>query len=142
MTTKTITPEIRERISHLYHGADIYVPAKEEGEKFRIFMNTAQKIADGWAVKYPLYLRSLADITDNEAVEVAKYMDWEEPKERDDFRYIRDELNVKFKYNWVTWVCVDYLRSIGIALPAFGFSIENLISAGVYRIKEKEVDNG
>jgi len=61
--------------------------------------------------EYYAELTPLSAITDEDAIEVANLMDWEQPKERDDFREIRDQIIVKIKHKWVTWVCVDFLRS-------------------------------
>jgi len=83
-------------------------------------------------------LTPLSQITDDDAIEVAKYMGWEQPKEREDFREIRDQLIVKIRHNWVTWVCVDYLRSKGYALPYQDAPVEQQIAYGWIKLKPKE----
>jgi hypothetical protein len=80
-----------------------------------------------------LFLRPIAQITDEEAIEVAKMggyrISFTMPP--NDIRKLLME-NVPNDTRWTTLGShtVDYLRSIGIALPFMGHSVQELCDAG------------
>lgn len=82
-----------------------------------------------------LLLRSVSDLTDSEAIEVAKIV-YQEP-----YMHTPDEGRWYMKYTvegsrFRDLSCADYLRSIGCALPFMGYSVEELVAAGFVKIKE------
>jgi len=85
-----------------------------------------------------LLLRPISTLTDEEAIEYAKLQDYESPTEKDDFTSLRSQLRVSIKNQWLNFTTVDYLRSIGVALPFMGHSVQEMIDCGWIRLIEKD----
>jgi hypothetical protein len=81
-----------------------------------------------------LLLRSIDQLTDEEYKEVAKcmYQDdhWLEADLGRDLLDTDKVLSLK-----LSGKIIDYLRSIGIALPFMGYSVEELVKAGWVKLK-------
>ena len=70
-------------------------------------------------------LKSLSDISDEDAIEVAKLLNW---KANDfDIKWIK---NKDFEWQTIKLSVTDFLRSRGYALPYMGLSVEKLIEYG------------
>lgn len=134
-----ITQEIREKIKALYYGQNVLRYKPTYG---------SYKIRE---CKPPftghLYLKALSDITDEDAIEVFKIQEYRDRKFKDiSFDDDKGTLCVCIEtdedeygvFEAVYSNGVDYLRSKGYALPAHGFTVQELIDAGVYKIKSKE----
>lgn len=82
---------------------------------------------------FPMFLKSLLDISDDEAIEVAKL-------EYVGDKYFKVETGktsvyllhcfINGEYSTQNWRTVDYLRSKGYALPWMGLSVEQQIEYG------------
>lgn len=83
-----------------------------------------------------LDLRDLKDITDEDAIGLAKYMG--ETVEKDFLywgKYYADQLNIKFMTNENLSIrSYQYLQSKGYALPYMNYSVENLIEMGFIKL--------
>jgi len=144
---KEITPEVRERIFALYWGQRIAMYKTDQSIKFRIGASNFD-LKNAASIE----LRSLADITDEEAKEVARILD----VSYSNHSYSSAFFDLVGLADWLAemisnneMVChslelliqlIDYLRSIGIALPAFGFTVDELVEAGVFKIKTNKND--
>lgn len=86
-----------------------------------------------------LSLRSINSLTDSEAIEVAKmYPTFGKTDEIQRTRIFLDQQLSLSDSRWINLPShiIDYLRSIGIALPFMGLSVNQLIEAGVLKIRE------
>lgn len=136
---KQITPEIKARVFALYWGQKIAKAEVSDGDDRMSKIGgiySIQHFAErGWFVQ----VKSLSSITDEDAIEVAKIEDnFEDPLRRGK-ALIRD-------FNHILWhqerwsEITDYLRSKGYALPAYGFNVDELVEAGVFKLKEVNND--
>lgn len=83
-----------------------------------------------------LLLRPLSSITDDEAIEVAKILsvypedvlDWLNGD------ITHEDFQTPFQFQHA----IDYLRSIGIALPYMGLSVEKQVEYGWIKLKEND----
>jgi hypothetical protein len=75
-------------------------------------------------------LRSIDSLTDEECIELSE-IDFSHPEEENLVEWCRNSLDyiVDFAKS------VDYLRSIGIALPYLGHSVEELVQLGIVKLK-------
>lgn len=109
-----------EQIKQIFaDNSDCYADAEGQNKAIpamtlQAFLSSFKKAME---LMQPPATKPLSEITDEDAIHVAHFMDWETPISRDDFREIRDQLIVKIKHRWVTWVCIDFLRSNGYILP-------------------------
>lgn len=88
-----------------------------------------------------LELTSLSNISDEDAIEVAKICGWPESHERFEERVYQFKIDFAydsqngFKRSHKAYV-FDYLRSKGYALPWMNLSVEELLEYGWIRIKK------
>ncbi|MGE9312861.1 hypothetical protein ACLOAU_14530 [Niabella sp. CJ426] len=162
---KEITPEIKLRIFALYYDQQIMM---HDGNK-RPLLISSGTIALGLTPNYYLELTPLSQITDEDAIEVAKIAENRKLPHYsvDDFSIWKHEfsIDVRFLDNFNRVVnlnfdsdvlvysdidevplidkrvegqssIIDFLRSRGYALPAFGFSVDDLVQAGVFKLKD------
>lgn len=152
---KQITPEIKAKIFALYIGHDLCVPNKPKetfwpfdqnegalklcgvvGNRIVVYRIAEQKY--DMFNQTAIHLRAISSITDEDAVEAAKHyhgVGADLPPER-----------IRHVVRFINHICrcsrdaADYLRSKGYALPAFGYSVDELVGAGVFKIKEVNND--
>lgn len=134
---KQITPEIRARVFALYWGQKVFT--FPENDSWMV-QKVCVSYMDGYGVKNrALILKPLSSITD------------EDVRIIDDPRWFTKQNVVtelsRFGGNcWNVFIdqlsplSYDMLRSKGYALPAFGYSVDELVGAGVFKIKEVNND--
>lgn len=141
-----ITPEIKAKIFALYWGQEIMVWFYTGGEKAKSLCKVAGNHMKSYYIERGcLEVKPLSSITDEDAIEVAKLMGWNRvlPPNTEghpldfsvsvyDFNWIKNKANDLSKYPIQV---TDYLRSKGYALPAFGYSVDELVEAGVFKLK-------
>lgn len=124
---KVITQEIRQKIFALYHGQRIQ-GLQQYDEKHIVNANVTSS-------RYFLFVKRLSSITNEDAIKINDFQCWKDyapPLKREDRNGIRDQISVLIKNNWVNFDTIDYLRLNGFAAPAYGFSVEELVEAGVF----------
>lgn len=130
---KEITPEIRQRIFALYFGQKI-MRDNTINKQYPIHGANIDFDPEGaW-----LEVKPLSSTTDEDAIEVAKI---EDPEFNDPLGFGRRLIKNFHRVLFTTakWIpIIDYLRSKGYALPAFGYSVDELVEAGVFKLKEEE----
>lgn len=160
---KQITPEIKAKIFSLYIGSDLCVPNKPKEALWPFDQNegalklcgvvdtliVVHRIAEQ---KYDVFnqtsiaVRGLSSITDEDAIEVAKLASsWEDDDRLLDPIDVPEWISEVLGGNCATYAdyvsgydassLVDLLRSKGYALPAFGYSVDELVEAGVFRLQ-------
>lgn len=83
--------------------------------------------------EYFLLLKSLSDITDEDAIEVSKIYN---PFQCLDYElHLSRGRKIVHKNNRLSIHCIDYLRLKGYAVPYMGLSVETLIEYGWVKIK-------
>ena len=93
----------------------------------------------GWNLQHPdffLEVKPFYQITDEYAIELAKLSGLSD----DEMQELMDD-----KTDWITsinlnelpLISADFLRSKGYALPAYGYSVEQLVEEGVFKLKSK-----
>lgn len=124
---KEITSEIKKRIFGIYECAELF-----------ILDNAMSKPKHE---RCSLYLVAISDITDADAIEVAKisreYFDSAEAAfwgRTFCFQFIKKESYVNSQSGIEI---IDYLRSKGYALPYLNWSVDELVSAGIFKLKNK-----
>jgi len=101
-----------------------------------IAVNGVKKVNATWNFKHSafcLLLKPLSSITDDDAIEVAKQMAY------DDNLDINGKSQViHWEANWklIPLISSDYLRSKGYALPWNGHSVEEMIQFGWVKINQ------
>lgn len=123
---KEITQEIRQRIFALYWGQRV---CTWENNKLGLIPVSSAYINDAGIY---LELTSLKEITDEDAYYLADKYFWEliDSTYAEKVKWGREsakELSSRAEYS-------DFLRSRGYALPAFGFSVDELVVAGVFKL--------
>ena len=143
---KTITNEIKAKILFQYIGADCEYKWDREPDilllgkltlKILESMYYDDKIITHCCVK----LKPLSQISDEDAIEVAKYR-YKDPKYMTFLNIgksiIRDYLNRGLADNNGMFCLelfeIDYLRSKGYALSYLYYSIDDLVKLGVYKL--------
>lgn len=92
--------------------------------------------------KTTLLLKPLSSITDEDAIEVAKFCHISSHKDNHVLKHEGKDLIENYLYrqsnvNGINWLRVfDYLRSKGYALPYLNYSIEDLVEAGIYKLTQ------
>lgn len=133
---KEITQETRAKIFALYWGQEI---------AFHLDDSVLLKVEDIISIikdlpatgrQLSLLLTPLSAITDEDAIEIAKICGIEEG-------VISSGLKKDFRKNLsndlfddMTIDIADFLRSRGYALPAFGFTVDELVEVGVFKLKQ------
>lgn len=148
---KQITPEIKARIAALYYGQSIMqTTIKNNPHDLSGIMRVEPLAFMEWDSQYFLNVARVSSITDEDAIEVANIATgWNEDEylNPSDVPYWLDEIltgNCALTANYVSGYqiidVIDCLRSKGYALPAFGYSVDELAEAGVFKIKEVNND--
>lgn len=104
----------------------------DQGEEFRVEWdsNALHSLMAAEQEEAFLYLREISQLTDDEAIEVAKIM-WPSHSQlhtAEEGRWYVLKERATYPNDYLA-LC-DYLRSIGIALPFMGHSVEELVGAG------------
>lgn len=135
---KQITPEIKQRIFALYWGQRVCRAVyPHEGEHI-------DKVGQ-WNIHHitNLELSPLSSITDEDAAQCG-YSTCDDPNSGNysmsPAGVLFDEIVASNRYDMLNIYDADYLRSKGYALPAFGYSVDELVGAGVFKIKEVNND--
>lgn len=121
-----LTPELKERFFALYWGQKVM---KDKFRPDKLFMVQPHEAESD---RTCLMIRTLDQITDEEAIEVAKII-WEKESEKD--------MHTAEEGRWyLIYRCkldrkehpalIDFLRSKGFAVPYMGHSVEELVDAG------------
>jgi hypothetical protein len=134
---KTINNEIKSKIFAPYYKQKVLIHTKAkslEGYPF-VLHSLLEKDIDN----YSLWLTSLENITDKDAIEVAILLGYD--------REYHDKINLGKKFlneiflNNSSYLyssillCFQYLQSKGYALPYMSYSVENLVKLRVYKLK-------
>jgi len=165
---KVITSDVKAKIFAQYIG-QIFIhrfltPAVvEPSDLLQVTYTTCSKIQEDHCLfsGIQVVLKSLQNISDEDAIEVAKYLNWgrdiikrrlsgdiREDQNIDDLRqtYIRvgKESVMIFLGKLVPSVitsplecanCFNFLQSKGYALPYMDYSVEDLVELGIYKLK-------
>lgn len=116
----------------------------EEGDLMTVGLHSSTWRYD--IKNYKLQLKPFSQITDEDAIEAAKIMDWFPLNERGG-KVINPELIEEFKNTWyhiLDWETslkgqldvTDFIRSRGYALPYMGIPIEQQIEYGWVKLVE------
>lgn len=143
---KQITPEIKARVFALYWGQAII---NAEGLSKLKRMDELNPIREGDFLE----VKPLSAITDEDAKAIARRVWTDEivgKVQIDDVkRWIKGIFLDGNLYSWEwdrvddftkddEFFAIDYLRSKGYALPAFGFSVNELVEAGIFKLQEEK----
>jgi len=133
----TLTPDLREKFFAQYWKQRVFLVKDEYNDDYDIDGNF-QDAHDCEKDRIYALLRHLASLTDNEAIEVAKIV-WPKHKnlhthEEGRWYVLRERTTSPREHIHL----IDYLRSIGIALPYFGHSVEELCAAGWVKLIENK----
>ena len=140
---KEITTEIRERIFALYWGQNV---AYHNTHHYLTVGVRIDNILIPYSEKHHMLLTPLSAITDEHAIEVAEIVScWDDgasPLDVDDVSEWIDEVmsgNCATAADYVSGEQIlqltDFLRSKGYALPAFGYSVDELVQAKIFKLK-------
>lgn len=143
------TLENKSKFFALYYGQEVLT--RDDG--FRKFWMLGSEVSIesslskyGYDYGYYLELTPLSQITDEDAIEVCKCMNWDRVLPPNIEGHPLDFSVSIFDFNWVKnksfeWSKINlhtagYLRSKGYALPWMGLSVEQLIEFGWIKLKE------
>lgn len=143
-----ITQEIKTKIMYLYYGQNVYLYDREKPHVFDSWPVDETNVNTG--VDETLVLKSLSNIPDEDAIELAKikFPIFENSeckvvrslrgKEGLRILFMKSNGDVQHSDNLTEWNMdisqIDAARAKGIALPAFGFTVDQLIEAGVFTL--------
>jgi hypothetical protein len=98
----------------------------DHGEDFRVPWDSRSmySLLEAKQEQAFLYLRAIGQLSDDESLELARLAGYSSLKGTGLINEIENDFALIELEAW------DYLRSIGIALPFMGHSIESLVSAG------------
>lgn len=133
-----LTPQLKEKLYALYWGQEVKCYTQLDGP---FMIDDGRKMRT--SVSY-LLLRPITQVTDEEAIEVAKI--WRPLRGNVGYnsqfhtaicgREIIDRLNGYDRDFETFMLLTDYLRSKGFALPFMGISVEEFIEAGWIKLLE------
>ena len=114
------------------------------GQKVLVVTNVPEKQTvgrSGWNLAHPdfyLALKPLSAISDEDAKEIGKILEYR----KDEMLLIGRSVAIGFEHNFVEKGCnvlevADFLRSRGYALPAYGYSVDDLVNEGVFKLTDK-----
>jgi hypothetical protein len=131
-----LTPKLKERFFAQYYGQKV-IRSRECGLPRDVNGVTLQMMEFNSAMY--LLLRPIASITDEEAIELTKFI-FPENEERhtcsEGVALMWDTLNsTRNSGSWLK-IC-DYWRHKGFVIPYLGHSVEDLISAGWVKLIDK-----
>ncbi len=124
---KEITPEIKKRILALYWGQEVLRWKPTYGS------HRIGKV--GEPLMGHLYLTPLSKITDEDAIEVGRLNGIKTDNPLLVGKSLAYWLGKDKGRRDVIFEVADFLRSRGYALPAFGHSVDDLVKAGVFKLK-------
>lgn len=133
-----LNQQLKERFFAQYWGQKVFDYAVSMiNHPVRISPDFAREV-EAWAV-----LRSIDQLTDEENIEIAKIFNQHVIKkhyETDDLKayLIMKGHGYALRVDHFLTVA-DYMRSIGVAAPFMGYSVEELCEAGWVRLKEAEI---
>ena len=136
---KTITKEIKVKIITQYYGQKVmYVGG----------IGLVEIGYGGWNLRHPdfyLQLKSLKDISDDDAIEVAKIFGYKETDTLPLFVLKQKGRSISERFidkqyasiNGFTYIIqiYQYLQSKGYALPYGDYSVEDLVELGIIKLK-------
>ena len=160
---KEITKEIKAKIFAQYIGQRFLTPAiVEPSDLFKVTYETCSKIQEDHYMfsNIQVLLNEIQNISDEDAIEVAKYLNWgrdiikkrldgdiREDQNIDDLKemyvIVGKESTKVFFGKSVDSVstspleyayCFQFLQSKGYALPYLDYSVEELVELGVYKL--------
>lgn len=108
-------------------------------------LRSNERLDQSWNWSHPdfwLNLKPLSQISDEDAIEVAKMLDWFaldfEENHLDQFKkhFLNQALEWDHYGIYTSLIVIDFLRSRGYALPWMGLSVEELIAAGWVKLTE------
>ena len=148
---KTITPEIKICITALYYGQKIMqTTIKHDPNNLSGLLWVEPMAFKEEGSQYFLNVTPLSKITDEDAIMVAK-MRWGNDVEIFEIHKLSNGVKFFIKQPHILGRGykgiylhrlfleeADYLRSRGYAMPAMGYTVDELIEAGVFRIKEEK----
>lgn len=136
---KTIDNLTRQRVFALYWRQPIARLRNDHDNQVGQVCNVNTRYCE----QFVLEVTPLSAITDEDAIEVAKILKWR-PNDSAE-RHELDNCVSKFDVTWLKnkhcdkcqmpLEVTDFLRSRGYALPAYGYSVDELVSAGIFKIK-------
>lgn len=139
---KQVTTEIKERVFALYWGQKVVKFKIGLGETGPFTLkNDSQYTAlcnkkeYGFENAY-LQLTPLHFISDNDCFELCKYW-YAYPNQWSAENGSTIVLTYSKHDNMPGWL-TDYLRSKGYALPAFGYSVDELVEVGVFKLRGEQ----
>jgi len=137
----TISNSVKAQLFALYFNQNVYhTDVWEDGATDILDITRLEFLISQTTDIAYLQLRSVSDLTDDEAVHVAKFQDLEYTDNVD----IIGETKYKISKMWLNFLTADYLHSIGIALPftylnennhPITLSVEELINLNWIKIK-------
>ena len=139
---KTITPEIKACIAALYYGQKIMqTTIKHDPNNLSGLMWVEPIAFKEEGSQYFLNVTPLQNITDEDAIEVAKI--WgDDGQSKIANKVIASRIldeNYKAYFPFSTcFKIADYLRSRGYALPYMNYSVSDLVELGVFKLKNHE----
>jgi hypothetical protein len=138
--------ETKVKIMALYYGQNVL---RRQPKTDLLYMIDGQDLdlnQKGQGFNHLIEVKPLSSIIDEDAIEVAKimYPDYEFNGQTDMIAQAKDILllitkafNGQRVYDLKEPMhLVDYLRSKGYALPAYGFSVEQLVESGIFKLTE------
>jgi|SRR5690606_30900430 len=137
---KQITPEIKQRIFALYWGQPIiWMSDKEPRHKHHVCAKTMKSTV---FEHMRLGLKPLSSVTDEDLKDLATQVAGISPSEYASANMVAHkrykQFIVSIKKEELELDVVDFLRSRGYALPAFGYSVDELVEAGVFKLREEQ----
>jgi len=130
-----IPKEVRERIIALYHGLKVGISRIAPGRN-DLFIGGSMSQYNSVSVKH------LNMITDEDAIEVAKIVYNNPNFHTSDFgkKYVKIRVLGEFEFSGNYYhfskmvILIDFLRSRGYGIDAFGYSVDQLVEAGVFKL--------
>lgn len=138
---KQITPEIKAKIFALYWGQEIMVWFYTGGEKAKSLCKVAGNHMKSYYIERGcLEVKPLSSITDEDAITLPNGYHKTRKELIDYYCEYDDATAIRRFFADLKPVDYDHLRSLGYALPAFGYSVDELVEAGVFKLKEVNND--
>lgn len=142
-TAKEIPQEIKAKMFALYWGQDVVKSGRAEDDRTYNVQgaNIEDIFSNGESVldKSYLELKPLSQITDEDAIECGFTTCTDENSANYSMSpsgCFVDYLHNDNIFNVLDLFGIDFLRSRGYALPAFGHSVSDLVGHGVFKIVE------
>lgn len=140
---KKITALEKQRIFGKYiTGTFVYSRNKYPNERGDVFDGRLSDVLT-CSDFLQLLVTPLSDITDEDALEVANMLRWNRYSEESKIHQAKELFSSHmFRQTNISaweWLGIfDFLRSRGYATPCAGFTIDQLVEAGIFNLKNKE----